>query len=397
MNDLLNKRVLVALFTCIPLAALAAERNNTTAPLNCSENTLTVEILTDNYGNETSWILTNGSQQAVSSGMGYASNTRYMNNVCASSGRYVFEINDAYGDGLCCDMGKGAYQVSNNGKVLLQGSTFGYVSRHEFTLSGDDPTTPSGYYLPAQGQQGYALKTALYNIIKDHDSQGYSALWNLTKSADIDRYYEKDGTILDIYSERISGQEAFNYTKVLDQCGQYRREGECYNREHSFPKSWFGGKIEPMNSDGHHIFATDGYVNGMRGNWPYGEVGSTTYVSSNGSKVGQAAIGLGYSGKVFEPIDAYKGDLARAYFYMATRYENGIAHWEANSSNANAVLNGNNTSVFEPWVLAMLKRWHANDPVDQKERDRNNAVYQFQKNRNPYIDHPEFVNRIWGN
>lgn len=99
---------------------------------------------------------------------------------------------------------------------------------------------------------------------------------------------------------------------------------------------------------------------------------------------------------MFEPIDEFKGDLARAYFYMATRYENEIANWEGNSDNSNAVLNGTNTTVFEPWVLAMLKRWHANDPVDQKEIDRNNAVYNFQGNRNPYVDHPEFVNMVWG-
>ena len=183
---------------------------------------------------------------------------------------------------------------------------------------------------------------------------------------------------------------------MTDQCGQYSKEGDCYNREHSFPKSWFGGKVEPMNSDGHHLYATDGYVNAKRSNWPFGEVGSATYTSSNGSKVGSAASSLGYSGTVFEPIDEFKGDLARAYFYMATRYENEIANWEGNSDNSNAVLNGTNTTVFEPWVLAMLKRWHANDPVDQKEIDRNNAVYNFQGNRNPYVDHPEFVNMVWG-
>ena len=252
------------------------------------------------------------------------------------------------------------------------------------------------YYKSAEGKTGYTLKTALYNIINNHNSQGYSAVWDLVKTADIDNYYEKDGTILDIYSEKISGSDSINFTKVTDQCGQYSKEGDCYNREHSFPKSWFGGKVEPMNSDGHHLYATDGYVNAKRSNWPFGEVGSATYTSSNGSKVGSAASSLGYSGTVFEPIDEFKGDLARAYFYMATRYENEIANWEGNSDNSNAVLNGTNTTVFEPWVLAMLKRWHANDPVDQKEIDRNNAVYNFQGNRNPYVDHPEFVNMVWG-
>ncbi|MDF4367401.1 endonuclease, partial [Vibrio parahaemolyticus] len=174
-------------------------------------------------------------------------------------------------------------------------------------------------------------------------------------------------------------------------------EGDCYNREHSFPKSWFGGKVEPMNSDGHHLFATDGYVNAKRSNWPFGEVGTATYVSSNGSKLGQASTSLGYSGTVFEPIDEFKGDFARAYFYMATRYENVVGNWEGNSSNADAVLDGSSSTVFEPWMLNMLKRWHKNDPVSEKERNRNQQVFDFQGNRNPFIDHPEFVEQIWGN
>ena len=221
-------------------------------------------------------------------------------------------------------------------------------------------------------------------------------MWSLINDADIDHYFDKDLTILDIYSEKVGGRDSHNFESSIDQCGQYRKESDCYNREHSFPKSWFGGKIEPMNSDGHHIFAADGYVNAKRGNWPYGEVGFATYVSSNGSKVGLAKSITNFNGVVFEPIDEFKGDLARAYFYMATRYEGQISTWEGNSDNSDAVLNGNNTSVFEPWLLDLLKRWHKFDPVDQKERDRNNKVYQFQGNRNPYIDHPEFVFMIWG-
>lgn len=267
-----------------------------------------------------------------------------------------------------------------------------------------DPVDPpagtedlEAYYQAAEGKTGFALKTALHNIIRQHNSQGYTAIWELVKQADLDNYYEKDGSILDMYSENPSDSDAVTFTKVTNQCGQYSKEGDCYNREHSFPKSWFGGKVEPMNSDGHHLFATDGYVNAKRSNWPFGEVGSVTYTSSNGSKLGQAKAALGFNGTVFEPVDEFKGDFARAYFYIATRYENEIASWEGNTTNSDAVLDGTNTTVFEPWLLAMLKRWHTNDPVSPKELDRNQSVYEFQGNRNPFVDHPEFVTAIWGN
>lgn len=149
-----------------------------------------------------------------------------------------------------------------------------------------------------------------------------------------------------------------------------------------------------MNSDIHHIFASDGYVNSKRSNYPFGEVGSASYTSSNGSRLGSAS-GINYSGTVFEPIDKFKGDFARVYFYMATRYQDVIANWQNNTSYSNAVLNGTQHQVFETWVINMLKRWHNEDPVDALEQARNQAAYEFQGNRNPFVDHPEFVEAIW--
>src|SRR5699024_7184453 len=101
-------------------------------------------------------------------------------------------------------------------------------------------------------------------------------------------------------------------------------------------------EAQPMKADIHHIFPTDGYVNNRRGNYPFGEVNSPTYTSSNGSKVGPNVYGFSgaYSGTVFEPIDEFKGDIARAYFYMATRYENKIANWASASSTSAATLDG---------------------------------------------------------
>ena len=149
-----------------------------------------------------------------------------------------------------------------------------------------------------------------------------------------------------------------------------------------------------MKNDVVHILPTDGYTNGRRSNWPYSEVGGATWTSQNGSKLGSSNVS-GYSGTAFEPIDEFKGDLARVYFYMATRYENEIGSWENNSSNADAVLDGTNDHVFEDWYLNLMVKWSNEDPVSQKEIDRNNKIYDFQQNRNPFVDHPEYITLIW--
>lgn len=369
----------------------------------CNDTSAALTLVTDNYGSETSWSLKNSVSQTLYSGSDYQSNTNNEVEMCLADGSYTLEVSDSYGDGMCCSVGNGSYSLSVNGTVVASGGDFQASQSTEFTIGGSTTTPPTEppvlgeYYKDAEGKVGFALKTALYQIIDNHSSQGYTAIWTLVSEADLDAYYDTDGSILDMYSEKPSGSDAIQFTKVTDQCGQYSKEGDCYNREHSFPKSWFGGKVEPMNSDGHHLFATDGYVNSKRSNWPFGEVSSATYTSSNGSKLGSAANSLGYAGTVFEPIDEFKGDFARAYFYMATRYENEIANWEGNSTSSDAVLDGTNTTVFEPWLLTMLKRWHSEDPVSQKEIDRNKAVHDFQGNRNPFIDHPEFVSQIWGN
>ncbi|RBW45701.1 ribonuclease [Psychromonas sp. B3M02] len=262
------------------------------------------------------------------------------------------------------------------------------------SVTTDSSSDTSAYYASAEGLSGLELKTALYNIVKDHTTKTYANLWDFMGTNSLDVYYENDGSILDMYSENVSTSDSYNYTPVTDQCGNYTGEGSCYNREHSFPKSWFDEEY-PMYTDIHHIFATDGYVNGQRSSYPYGVVGTSSYVSDNGSKVGSASSDLGYTGTVFEPIDEFKGDFARAYFYMATRYEDIVSTWETNSDNAAAVLDSSSDYVYEDWVITLLKEWNESDPVSQKELDRNEAAYEFQGNRNPFIDHPEYVSEIW--
>ncbi|MEG3758016.1 endonuclease [Pseudoalteromonas carrageenovora] len=367
----------------------------------CNDNSLTLTLNTDNYGSETSWAVNNDQGSSVANGSGYASNTQYNEQLCLTDGAYTLVVSDSYGDGMCCNVGNGSYTLTQGSTELANGASFNSTDSTSFTLgdgSGDgDETnpTPTGYYVTTQGLSGYALKTELYNIINNHSSQGYSAIWNFYDSSARDKYFENDNSILDMYSEKPNGSDIYTYTAVSDQCGNYSGEGNCYNREHSFPKSWFGGTNEPMNSDVHHIYATDGYVNSKRSNYPFGEVASASFTSTNGSKVGTATSSLNYSGTVFEPIDEFKGDFARAYFYMATRYENVIGSWQNNTTASNAVLNGTSNQVFESWVVTMLLNWHNADPVSQMELDRNQAAYEFQGNRNPYIDHPEFVDMIW--
>ncbi len=247
---------------------------------------------------------------------------------------------------------------------------------------------PEGYYDSATGS-GYTLKTQLHNIIDNHTVVSYDALWTHFQSTDVDNYYENNGSPLDMYSENPTGPDPYNWTFVADQCGNYSGEGSCYNREHSFPKSWFND-ASPMYSDIFHLYLTDGYVNGKRSNWPFGEVNAPTWTSQNGSKVGPCSY-PGYTGTVFEPIDEFKGDFARSYFYMATRYEDVVSGWSS------AMLDGSADKVYTDWALNMLIEWHTNDPVSQKEIDRNNIIYSdVQGNRNPFIDNPNYVYQIWG-
>ncbi len=241
---------------------------------------------------------------------------------------------------------------------------------------------PPGYYNAASGLSGEELQEALHEIINSHNSPTYSQLWNYLESTD----KKSNGKVWDIYSDVPGGTPPYVYTFYTDQCGNYNSEGDCYNREHSFPKSWFGGNVYPMYADLYQVYPTDGYVNGKRANYPYGEVGSASWTSMNGSKLGSNTT-PGYSGTVFEPIDEYKGDLARTFFYMATRYLGEDSNWPGSP-----MVNG---SQPLDWALNLLYNWHQQDPVSQKEIDRNNAIYLIQDNRNPFIDHPEFVGDIW--
>lgn len=249
---------------------------------------------------------------------------------------------------------------------------------------------PAGYYNSANGLSGAALKTALSSIITSgHQDKGYNGLWTAYKTTDIDKDYENDGSILDIYSEKPAGADPYKYTPGSNQCGTYSTEGNCYNREHIIPQSLFN-EASPMVADIHFIRATDGKVNGMRSNYPFGKVGSATFTSKNGSKLGSSASS-GYSGTVFEPIDEFKGDIARMIFYFVTRYESKLSSFASGNMLGSSTFPG-----LQTWELNVLLAWHNQDPVSQAEIRRNNASYTYQGNRNPFIDNPNYVDLIWG-
>ena len=276
-----------------------------------------------------------------------------------------------------------------------------YLNSNPLTGAKSTTSDPNAnYYANIGNQCGGDLKTALYNLINAHTMVSYSSLW--THYQQTDDHLNDTGNemiVWDMYSDNPTGSEN-EFTFVAEQCGSYSGEGSCYNREHSFPKSWWGGSSSvPMYTDLFTVVPVDGWINGIRNNNPYGEVlsGTEAHITNNGSRLGESAISIpNYTGSVFEPIDAYKGDLARGYFYMATCYENLISNWETTTVEANAVLDGTAFPAFETWMIDMLLAWHTADPVSSKEIERNETIYAIQGNRNPFIDHPEYANFIWG-
>ena len=240
---------------------------------------------------------------------------------------------------------------------------------------------PPGYYNSAQGLTGNNLKVALHNIIKNHTVISYSSLWQAFPKTD----KKANGKVWDIYSYNPTGAQPYEYTFITNQCGSYNSESDCYNREHSWPQSWFNSVSGP-DSDLFHIYPTDGQVNGERGNYPYGNVSNASWTSMNGGKLGPCT-NAGYSSTVFEPINEFKGDLARGYFYMTTRYYSEDATWSSSSATSKADI--------LPWQMTVLLSWHHQDPVSQKEIARNDSIYKIQNNRNPFIDHPDWADSAW--
>lgn len=246
-----------------------------------------------------------------------------------------------------------------------------------FVVQAQD--VPLSYYKSINGLTDATLKNALYVLISRHNKvSSYSNLPTYFRTTDA--YYENGVQYWwDMYSSmKVATSIQF---------------GIYMNREHSFPKSWWGGSSStPAYVDLYHMYPSEAKANQAKSNYPLGEV-STARFDNGVVQVGYPVTGQGGgSASVFEPADEYKGDFARTYFYMVTCYQN--LTWQ---SDGLCMLQQDTYPTFKPWAVTLLLRWAREDPVSQKEVDRNNNVYQIQNNRNPFIDFPELCEYIWGN
>ncbi|MCM1005398.1 MAG: endonuclease [Prevotella sp.] len=235
---------------------------------------------------------------------------------------------------------------------------------------------PASYYLRMDGKKKEELKTAAFEVIRPHTVVTYNSL------------FPQQFPKTDVYPELYNGQQRW-WEMYSDMIFLVRNGWSGMNREHSFPKSWWGGAQNEAYTDLNHLYPSESEANMAKSNYPLGEVQRSTF--NNGvTTVGYAYAGQGGgAGQVFEPADEYKGDFARTYFYIATCYQDYT--WKYTYM----VQNGTYPTL-KPWAYELLLDWARRDPVSQKEIDRNEAVYQIQGNRNPFIDFPELAEYIWG-
>ena len=256
------------------------------------------------------------------------------------------------------------------------------------------------YYEKIDGKSGKTLFDAVQTVTKvGYSSLGYDGLWTAFKTTD----KKNNGQVWDMYSD-------CNWTFGSDQCGSYSSECDCYNREHSIPKSWFGGSTSGPGCDIFHLVPTDGKVNGMRSNYAFGEVSSANYTYDGAKKgsaksititggntiAGNTGTTISASGTVFEPRDEYKGDFARGYMGSLLRWAGEKAFTTGEGSDIFTTTFTTGSFGLTKYGVALLMKWHRQDPVSKKEIDRNNGIQQTQGNRNPFIDYPYLAEYIWG-
>lgn len=241
-------------------------------------------------------------------------------------------------------------------------------------------TIPPGYYDRADGKKKADLKAALYEIIASADVLDYGSGTGATWSG----FYETDRMANNQVRDRYSN-ETFYFS------GGSGSVPSGMNIEHAFPKSWWGGSKTQAYKDLHHLMPCESGINSSKSNYPMGKV--TTVKTTNGcTKVGTGPGAGGKSIQLWEPADRWKGDFARVYFYMATCYQN----YTWTGTQALSTLEKNTWPTLQPWAYELFLQWCKDDPVDDIERERNEAVYRIQGNRNPFVDYPNLAEYVWG-
>lgn len=237
---------------------------------------------------------------------------------------------------------------------------------------------PEGYYDAADGKKKAALKAALHNIIQPVTVLSYGSGPNSTWSGFYKTDRTSDNQVIDRYSYDIR-----YFTSTTDAVSGM-------NIEHSFPKSWWGGSSTPSAyKDLFNLMPCEKNINSTKSNYAMGKVTGTD--KGNGcTKVGTGMAG-GKSTSLWEPADEWKGDFARDYFYMVTAYSH--LTW---TSNGLDMLEQDDWPTLKEWAYTLFLEWAKNDPVDEIERARNDAVYKIQSNRNPFVDFPNLAEYIWG-
>ena len=246
---------------------------------------------------------------------------------------------------------------------------------------------PVGYYDAIDGKQDSVLKSTLGQIIRPHTAIPYGSgadkTWGVFYYSDQD----EEGYCMDMYCDKW--KKFTSVGAVVSGC----------NIEHSFAKSWWGGSKNDAYKDCYHLNPSNTTANSSRSNYP---LGVPTKDLKDQSVTGSLKVGRAtYEGEtfwVFEPKDEYKGDFARAYFYMATCYGDELT-WRLDNKDVGSKYAMRNDSYleFRDWEIEVHITWHRQDPVSEKETKRMDAVSDFQHNRNPFIDYPDLAEYIWGN
>ncbi|MDE6496789.1 MAG: endonuclease [Duncaniella sp.] len=245
-----------------------------------------------------------------------------------------------------------------------------FLAAAAFSVSAEIPTA---YYSRLDGKSGENLKTAAFEVINPHST--------VSSYSDLPKYFMRT----DLYPESERWWDMYSDIPL------YAPSFKGLNREHAFPKSWWGGSTDiPAYVDLNHLYPSEARANQAKSNYPLGMVQTAKF--DNGiTLVGYAVSGQGGgAAQVFEPDDEYKGDFARTYFYMVTCYQN--LTWKYTY-----MVQNNTYPTLNSWALDLLLKWHREDPVSQKEIERNETIYGIQNNRNPFIDFPDLAEYIWGN